>query len=198
LLAPLIDPGAIHARLDAVAVLAQDRAAATACAKRSTACATWSGSPGAPLWPRHTAGAGRAARFDPAARRRARSGGRLEARERASLLEEAAGFDLLADLGDELARALVERPPAQARTASDPAGYDKELDELTDARDAARPISRAAEPRARAHRHHIAQGSAKQSLRYYIEITNPHKHRVPADYERRQTLTGAERYITPS
>ena len=39
----------------------------------------------------------------------------LEARGRAALLEEAADrFDLLQDLGDELARALVERPPAQA------------------------------------------------------------------------------------
>src|SRR2546427_7878189 len=38
----------------------------------------------------------------------------LEARGRAPLLEEAADrFDLLQDLGDELARALVERPPAQ-------------------------------------------------------------------------------------
>src|SRR5207237_658734 len=32
---------------------------------------------------------------------------------------------------------------------------------------------------------------------YYIEVTNPHRDRVPPDYERRQTLTGAERYVTP-
>jgi DNA mismatch repair protein MutS len=32
---------------------------------------------------------------------------------------------------------------------------------------------------------------------YYIEITNTHKDKVPADYIRKQTLTGAERYITP-
>ncbi len=32
---------------------------------------------------------------------------------------------------------------------------------------------------------------------YYIEITNAHKTRVPDDYIRKQTLTGAERYITP-
>jgi DNA mismatch repair protein MutS len=32
---------------------------------------------------------------------------------------------------------------------------------------------------------------------YYIEITRTHRDRVPADYERRQTLTGAERYVTP-
>src|SRR5205814_1344727 len=32
---------------------------------------------------------------------------------------------------------------------------------------------------------------------YYLEVTNPHRDRVPGDYERRQTLTGAERYVTP-
>jgi len=32
---------------------------------------------------------------------------------------------------------------------------------------------------------------------YYIEITNSNAHLVPEDYQRRQTLTGAERYVTP-
>jgi DNA mismatch repair protein MutS len=32
---------------------------------------------------------------------------------------------------------------------------------------------------------------------YYIEITNTHKDKVPAEYIRKQTLTNAERYITP-
>src|SRR2546425_9504443 len=61
----------------------------------------------------------------------------LEARGRASLLEEAADrLDLLQDLGDELARALVERPPAQASDGDAiRAGYDHQLDELKDARD---------------------------------------------------------------
>src|SRR5207249_10788712 len=61
----------------------------------------------------------------------------LEARGRAALLERAAErFDLLADLGDELARALVERPPAQAPDGDAiRAGYDRELDEVKDARD---------------------------------------------------------------
>ena len=31
---------------------------------------------------------------------------------------------------------------------------------------------------------------------YYIEVTNPHKHRVPSEWIRKQTLTTAERYIT--
>ncbi len=32
---------------------------------------------------------------------------------------------------------------------------------------------------------------------YYIEVTNTHKHRVPSDWIRKQTLVNAERYITP-
>jgi DNA mismatch repair protein MutS len=33
---------------------------------------------------------------------------------------------------------------------------------------------------------------------YYIEITNTHRAKVPAEYIRKQTLTGAERYVTPA
>ena len=32
---------------------------------------------------------------------------------------------------------------------------------------------------------------------YYLEVTNAHKDKVPADWMRKQTLTNAERYITP-
>jgi DNA mismatch repair protein MutS len=32
---------------------------------------------------------------------------------------------------------------------------------------------------------------------YYLEVTNLHKDKVPAEWIRKQTLTGAERYITP-
>jgi DNA mismatch repair protein MutS len=32
---------------------------------------------------------------------------------------------------------------------------------------------------------------------YYLEVTNSHKDRVPSDWHRKQTLTNAERYITP-
>ena len=33
---------------------------------------------------------------------------------------------------------------------------------------------------------------------YYIEISNANRHLVPDDYQRRQTLTGGERYVTPA
>jgi DNA mismatch repair protein MutS len=32
---------------------------------------------------------------------------------------------------------------------------------------------------------------------YYLEVTNTHKDKVPEDWQRKQTLTNAERYITP-
>jgi DNA mismatch repair protein MutS len=32
---------------------------------------------------------------------------------------------------------------------------------------------------------------------YYIEITNSHKHKTPPNYQRKQTTTNAERYVTP-
>ena len=32
---------------------------------------------------------------------------------------------------------------------------------------------------------------------YYLEVTNAHKNKVPSDWIRKQTLTNAERYITP-
>ncbi|MBL7811176.1 MAG: DNA mismatch repair protein MutS [Bacteroidetes bacterium] len=32
---------------------------------------------------------------------------------------------------------------------------------------------------------------------YYLEVTHAHKNKVPAEWIRKQTLTGAERYITP-
>lgn len=32
---------------------------------------------------------------------------------------------------------------------------------------------------------------------YYLEVTNSHKHKVPGDWLRKQTLANAERYITP-
>ncbi|MBS3914727.1 MAG: DNA mismatch repair protein MutS, partial [Bacteroidetes bacterium] len=32
---------------------------------------------------------------------------------------------------------------------------------------------------------------------YYLEVTNVHRDKVPTDWIRKQTLTGAERYITP-
>ena len=200
LLAPLVQPAAINARLDAVEVLAGDargrdrlrealdgvrdleRLAGRAALGRAT--------------PREL-GALRDSLLRLPDVRAALDG--LEARGHAALLEEVADrFDLLGDLGDELARALVDRPPAQAPDGDAiRAGYDRELDELKDARDGGKQYIAGLQAR---ERERTGIGSLKVGFNkvfgYYLEVTNPHRDRVPTDYERRQTLSGAERYVT--
>jgi len=201
LLAPLVDPGAINARLDAVGVLVADgrgrdrvrealdgvrdleRLAGRAALGRAT--------------PREL-GALRDSIHRLPDVRSALDG--LDARGRAPLLEEVADrFDLLQDLGDELARALVERPPAQlADGDAIRPGYDRELDGLKDARDGGKRYIAGLQAR---ERERTGITSLKVGFNkvfgYYIEVTNPHKARVPTEYQRRQTLSGAERYVTP-
>ena len=36
-----------------------------------------------------------------------------------------------------------------------------------------------------------------QVFGYYIEITHTHASKIPADYQRKQTIAGGERFITP-
>ena len=201
LLAPLVAPAAINARLDVVDVLAADprgrdrlrealdgvrdleRLAGRAALGRAT--------------PREL-GALRDSILRLPDVRGSLDG--IEARSRAALLEEAADrFDLLQDLGDELARALVEEPPAQASDgdAIRP-GYDRELDDLKDARDGGKQYIAGLQTR---ERERTGITSLKVGFNrvfgYYLEVTNLHRDRVPADYERRQTLAGAERFVTP-
>jgi DNA mismatch repair protein MutS len=108
-------------------------------------------------------------------------------------------LDLLADLTTELARALEERPPAAAADGGVIRhGYDAELDELRALRDGGRQYIASLQQRER-ERTGIASLKVgfNKVFGYYLEITNAHAARVPSDYERRQTLAGAERYVTP-
>jgi len=111
-----------------------------------------------------------------------------------------AELDDLADVRGALEAALVDEPPAVARDGGmirD--GVDGELDEL-------RTISRSG-------KQHIAQmedaeraRTGIQSLKirynrvfgYYIEISKSNLGNVPADYHRKQTIAGGERFITPA
>ncbi|HET9041013.1 MAG TPA: DNA mismatch repair protein MutS, partial [Gemmatimonadales bacterium] len=108
-------------------------------------------------------------------------------------------LDLLADLASELGRGLEERPPAQlAEGGVIRAGYDSELDELRALRDRGRQYIASLQQR---ERERTGIPSLKVGFNkvfgYYLEITNAHAARVPPDYERRQTLASAERYVTP-
>jgi DNA mismatch repair protein MutS len=100
---------------------------------------------------------------------------------------------------DLLRRAVAPEPSAQLRDGGVIAeGYSAQLDELRNLQSGAgqflieleaRERARTGIPNLRVAYNHVHG--------YYIEITNAHAEKVPADYRRRQTLKNAERYITP-
>ncbi|HEX5005265.1 MAG TPA: DNA mismatch repair protein MutS [Gemmatimonadales bacterium] len=117
----------------------------------------------------------------------------------AALVAAEGSFDLLADLGQLLASALEERPPATlAEGGAIRRGYDTELDESRDLRDGGKQYIAALQQR---ERERTGIPSLKVGYNkvfgYYLEVTHAHGSRVPAEYERRQTLSGAERYVIP-
>jgi DNA mismatch repair protein MutS len=117
----------------------------------------------------------------------------------AALGELEAEFDLLGDLVAELGAALEDRPPPLVADGGViRAGYDPELDELRDLRDGGKRYIATLQQR---ERERTGIPSLKVGFNkvfgYYLEITNAHAGKVPPDYERRQTLASAERYVTP-
>ncbi|HET9274933.1 MAG TPA: DNA mismatch repair protein MutS [Gemmatimonadales bacterium] len=117
----------------------------------------------------------------------------------AALMEILAGLDPLEDLARELARALTDRPPAVlADGGAIRAGYDAELDEARSLRDGGKQYIATMQQR---ERDRTGIPSLKigynRVFGYFIEVTQSHQAKVPADYERRQTLATAERYVTP-
>jgi DNA mismatch repair protein MutS len=118
----------------------------------------------------------------------------------ARLLEEArAGLQSCPDLLRRLEAALVDDPPPLAREGGIfRAGYDPIRDQLEDlAHSGKRWIAELeASERARTGIPSLKVGFNKV-FGYYLEVTRPHLEKVPADYERRQTLTTAERFATP-
>ncbi|MBW8771668.1 MAG: DNA mismatch repair protein MutS, partial [Gemmatimonadetes bacterium] len=123
----------------------------------------------------------------------------LAHRDRSSALTQVEEeFDLLADVAKTLGEGLADRPPATLQDGGTiRPGYDAELDELRDLRDGGKTTLASIQERER-------QRTGIASLKigynkvfgYFLEITRAHADKVPADYERRQTLTGAERYVT--
>jgi DNA mismatch repair protein MutS len=109
------------------------------------------------------------------------------------------GFDALDDLAARLRAALVDRPPATLGDGDTiRPGSDTDLDELRSLRDGGRSFIAGlqTQERTRTGIPTLKVGFNKV-FGYFIEITKSHRQAVPADYERRQTLTGAERYVTP-
>jgi DNA mismatch repair protein MutS len=111
----------------------------------------------------------------------------------------AAELDDLRDVHDDLAVTLLDEPSPIARDGGVVRdGVDPELDEL-------RGISRSGKQRIAAMEEAERARTGINSLKirynrvfgYYIEISKSNLPSVPADYHRKQTIAGGERFITP-
>jgi len=113
--------------------------------------------------------------------------------------------DLLGEISEHpettelLQRAIIENPPMLIRDGGVIApGYNAELDELRALKENAGQYLVNLEQREK-ERSGIAtlKVSYNRVHGYYIEVSKGQSENVPADYQRRQTLKNAERYITP-
>ena len=103
------------------------------------------------------------------------------------------------EVAAKLSVALVEDPPAVAREGGAiRAGFDTELDGISEASLSAREwigMLEATERRRTGIR--SLKVGFNKIFGYYIEVSNANSVAIPGDYVRKQTLTGAERYLTP-
>ena len=122
--------------------------------------------------------------------------GRLAA-ERLNALH--ASLDELGDLRDRIESTIVPEPPLTfADGGVIAAGVDRDLDELRELSRNSKQVLAQIEQRERG-RTGISSLKVKFNsiFGYYIEVSKPNLHLVPQDYERKQTLVGAERFTTP-
>ena len=180
--------------------------AAPACARRSTASATSSGSPAAPppAAPRRGSWARCATRssgFPTWPRRWRRSRGTrcpMGAARRSSRRPSKSSTSWPISPASCTAALEDVLRPSSADGGVIRHGYDAELDQLRSLRDGGRQYIASLQQR---ERERTGISSLKVGFNkvfgYYLEITNAHAAKVPADYERRQTLANAERYVTP-
>ncbi|MBS1903998.1 MAG: DNA mismatch repair protein MutS [Bacteroidetes bacterium] len=123
-----------------------------------------------------------------------------EGSNRSELLERIASeLNTLPDLAEQIDRTIDPEAPASANALGvirD--GAHAELDEL-------RSLSRSSKTHLVNIQTRERERTGISSLKvdfnnvfgYYIEVSNAHRAKVPTDYERKQTLTSSERYITP-
>ena len=124
----------------------------------------------------------------------------LHDREGSALLEDIAGtFELHGELTEHLTRMVVDHPPAllgQADSIRPEA--DHALDDARDLRDGGKQFIAELQVR---ERERTGVPTLKVGFNkvfgYYLEVSKAHRGEVPEQYERRQTLTNAERYVTP-
>jgi len=116
------------------------------------------------------------------------------------LLATQEGLNPLPAIGELIATAITDDPPASlAEGGVIRSGYSVELDGL---RNLALNGKQWIADLQKTERERTGIGSLKVGFNnvfgYYIEVTNTHRERIPQDYIRKQTLTSAERYITPA
>jgi DNA mismatch repair protein MutS len=109
-------------------------------------------------------------------------------------------LDDLIDVRDDIDRSIVDEPGAVVREGGyirD--GLDAELDDLRRISRSGKQVIAELEER---ERQRTGIGSLKvrynRVFGYYIEISKSNLHAVPADYLRKQTIAGGERFITPA
>ena len=112
-----------------------------------------------------------------------------------SLLAE---LDDLPDVRDVIERTLIDEPGAFARDGGFTRdGVDPDLDELKTISRSGRQVIAEMEERERARTGiHSLKVRFNRVFGYYIEISKSNLHAVPADYQRKQTIAGGERFTT--
>ncbi|HKM15539.1 MAG TPA: DNA mismatch repair protein MutS [Marinospirillum sp.] len=106
----------------------------------------------------------------------------------------------LPKLAEQLSRAMIDNPPVIIREGGViAAGYDAELDELRDLRENAGAFLLKLEEQEKAR---TGLSTLKVGYNrvhgYFIEISRAQSDKAPLEYQRRQTLKNAERFITPA
>ena len=110
-----------------------------------------------------------------------------------------ASLDELSDLRERIHQSVVPEPPLSfADGGVIAAGVDRDLDDLRELSRNSKQVLAQIELRERT-RTGIASLKVKFNsiFGYYIEISKANLHLAPQDYERKQTLVGAERFTTP-
>ena len=123
----------------------------------------------------------------------------LELFNHKSIIKLHSKIHVCSDLGNLLAAALIDNPPMIIRDGGVLAkGFNTELDELRMLSDNASQYLINLELR---ERERTGMSTLKVGYNrihgYYIEISQAQSKHAPADYQRRQTLKNAERYVTP-
>jgi DNA mismatch repair protein MutS len=109
-------------------------------------------------------------------------------------------WDACADVASIIVDTIVaDAPIAFGEEPAIAPGIDAELDSLRDVRDGGKDlIARIqADERARTGIASLKVGF-NRVFGYYIEVTKSNLHLVPDDYQRRQTITNGERFVTPA